>query len=298
MKTRLILSVDDFEDGEVRTLLEAATELAQGRAPVARAPFSLGLLFLAPSLRTRIGFAAAAVRLGGTPIDVLEPRSGPGMSRPETFADTLRVVGGMTDLVVFRTSFRVERDVAEECPTNCVNGGDGEDGSHPTQALIDLLAIERRLGPVAELRVGVCGDLTARSARSLLDLLRRVPPKELKLIAPPGRSAPSLALGAELERRTIRLDGAEFDGLDVLYMAGLAEGDGERRLDRSTRAKFALTEERLGRLRQDALILAPMPVIDELDAAARADHRLGMFEQSDGGLYLRMALLERFTDSC
>jgi aspartate carbamoyltransferase catalytic subunit len=273
-------------------VLDRARELAdKSSAAASLAPLSVALLFLAPSLRTRLGFAVAAVRLGGTPIEVPALRSTAEMSAAESFADTLRVASGMADIVIARTPFSLDREsAAAALASPCVNAGDGAE--HPTQALIDLFAIESARGDLAGLRVCVCGDLTGRSARSLLKLLSRVLPRALTLVAPPGRDDTEGAIGAELASRTARTASVDFREQDVLYMAGLPEGTGEERLSEEARAEFALTVGRLGQLPGDSLVLAPMPVIDEIDAAARLDPRIGMFEQSDGGVPVRMAVLE------
>jgi aspartate carbamoyltransferase catalytic subunit len=38
--------------------------------------------------------------------------------------------------------------------------------------------------------------------------------------------------------------------------------------------------------------LSPMPVIDEIASNARSDPRIGMFQQSDDAVFVRMALTE------
>src|SRR5438270_3407314 len=105
---RAICSIDDLTVEEIRALLDAARAYAQGTLPSRRVPFSVGLLFLAPSLRTRAGYATAAVRLGGVPVEVEQLRAAPGTSAAETFGDTLRTLSGMVDVTVVRTPFAVE----------------------------------------------------------------------------------------------------------------------------------------------------------------------------------------------
>jgi aspartate carbamoyltransferase catalytic subunit len=264
-------SIRDLSASRVRAILADARDFERASTASQRT-FSLGLLFLSPSLRTRVGFASAAIRLGGSPVEVTELRSDPGMSAPESFADTLRVLSGMVDIVVVRTPFRQDRQQIERAvASSYVNGGDADE--HPTQALVDLYAIERGDRPLAELRLGICGDLDSRSARSLISLLELLPPRELVLISP-GRQGE-----------------ADFAGLDVLYMAGLPRGTGARTLGWAERKAFALTPDRLKTLSPGARVLAPMPVVDEIDPAARADPRVRLFSQSDAGVYVRMAVL-------
>jgi aspartate carbamoyltransferase catalytic subunit len=230
------------------------------------------------------------VRLGGVPIDIPELRWGSGMSEGESFTDTLRTVTGVVGGVVCRTPFRLDRDlVARTSASPFANAGDG-DGEHPTQALIDFLAIEER-GPVRDLRVAVCGDLRSRSPRSLIKLLDKMQPAALILIAPPGRDDPGLTLTASLQSRTTTRSDADFSGVDVLYMAGLREGTGPTRLGEEARSAFALTSRRMQALPGDAVVLSPMPVIDEITPEAWADPRVRVFAQSDRGVSVRMAVL-------
>jgi aspartate carbamoyltransferase catalytic subunit len=53
----------------------------------------------------------------------------------------------------------------------------------------------------------------------------------------------------------------------------------------------------LTRLPPGAIVLSPLPVIDEINQSARRDARLRMFWQSDQAVFVRMALLERFAAS-
>jgi aspartate carbamoyltransferase catalytic subunit len=294
-----LLSVDDLADDDITRLLERARSYPlRGGAAESRPPFTVGLLFLSSSLRTRVGFEVAAGRLGGAAIAVLEARSGPTMSASESFDDTLRTISGMVDVVVARTPFALDRNtVLGASSSPVVNGGDGPGtGEHPTQALIDLFAIENEFGPVSSARIGLCGDLRMRSARSLIKALNRRLPAELVLISPRGRSEHGVALSKGLAGRTSTRTTPDFGGLDVLYMAGLPAGDDQDQLDSTQRAPYSLTKERIEALPKSAVVLSPLPIIDEIDPAARLDPRVRMFAQSDGGVHVRMAVLEHMLD--
>jgi aspartate carbamoyltransferase catalytic subunit len=251
----------------------------------------VALIFLSSSLRTRTGFAVAATRLGGTALSVVEARSGAEMSATESFADTLRVTAGMVDLVVVRTAAPLDRAMVRRLsPVPVVNGGD-PGGEHPTQALIDLMAMQRFAGPISELHVGICGDLTMRATRSLLALLSRRPPARLTLIAPPVRQSHGVVLSAALQDRTEIRDVADLTGLDVLLLTGLAPGpNGE--LSATKRGLYALNTEGAGSLPSTAIVLSPGPVIDEISPDVRGDPRLRVFEHSDLGVQVRMAVLQ------
>lgn len=243
----------------------------------------MGLLFLEASLRTRVGFAAAAARLGGQSIDIAE-RRGNAVAMPEGWADTLRVVSGNVDLVVARPGRPL--DASRLCPllvSSFLNGGDaGRCGEHPSQALIDLYAIEQARGPVSELTVAICGDLRMRAVRSLVRLFARFPPRRLVAI-----SDPRLADG-DREGHAEHRAPWDVEDVDVLYVAGIPHGA----LDEPGRARLRVDRQALAALRPDAVVLSPMPVIDEIAATARSDPRIRMFQQSDDALFVRMALIE------
>jgi aspartate carbamoyltransferase catalytic subunit len=286
-----LVSIADLTDADIRWIERTAAGFARGAAPAKPRSCVVGLLFMTPSLRTDLGFAVATARLGGTSVDVRELRWGPGMSEAETFEDTLRTMSGMVDVVVARTPFRLDRGAVERCCVSAfVNAGDAG-GDHPSQALIDLCAIVAERGDVAEQRIGICGDLTSRCARSLVGLLDRLRPRELALFAPPGRDEPGVEIGAELTRRISWRKPGDVADLDVLYVPGLPEGHGDDRVDADVRAEYAVTRSVLDRLPADAVVLSPMPVIDEIAPDAWADPRVRVFEQSDRGAHVRTALL-------
>lgn len=293
MTSRHILSVDDLDDVEVDSILATARATLEGCQPDLRSRFVVALAFFTSSLRTRVGFAVATARLGGSAVDVTEVRGGAEMSRGESVSDTLRTVGGMVDVLVVRTPESISalgKVTGVPCPV--INAGDGS-GEHPTQALIDLLAIEEECGPVDELRVGICGDLSMRAVRSLLKVMGRRPPAHLVLIAPAGRDEPGVALVGPLAGLVEQRDTGNFEGLDVLYLAGLPAGSGARAIPEQVRRGFSLNPDTAAVLPAHAVVLSPMPVVDEIAPELWADPRVRVFQQSDRGVAVRMACLER-----
>jgi aspartate carbamoyltransferase catalytic subunit len=45
-------------------------------------------------------------------------------------------------------------------------------------------------------------------------------------------------------------------------------------------------------MKKNAIILHPLPRVDEIDPAVDSDSRAKYFEQAENGLYVRMALLD------
>jgi aspartate carbamoyltransferase catalytic subunit len=286
---RVWRSIDDFSDADVEWVMARAELHRTGLAPPLVSQPLVGLCFLEASLRTRLGFAAAAGRIGGRHIDVVRRRESE-ISRPESIHDTLRTVMGYCDVVVARLGEPLAGpNLPSERPAPLVNGGDrGPDGEHPTQALLDLFALSHDLGDLAGRTVAICGDPRMRAVTSLLRLLPRFGVELIVLLTLP-----------ELERGWRRPAGA--DGIvrraswsdlpretAVLYMAGVPHGA----VSLEDRGALTLTADRLAALPRELVVTSPLPVIDEISPEARADPRVRAFHHSDLGLFTRMAVLE------
>ncbi|HVT60400.1 MAG TPA: aspartate carbamoyltransferase [Thermoanaerobaculia bacterium] len=290
-----LFSVDDLGRGGVLALLDRAARLAatparRGRCAAGRL---LGLLFFQPSTRTRFGFHAAMARLRGTAIELGASKHQPGMSEPESLTDTVRCVSAYCDALVLRHPSTEEVQAALAASSvPVVNGGSGVE-HHPTQTVIDLFAIRNRLGRLDGLKIGVVGALLgSRAARSLVRALVYFPPSELRLMAPPGHQLPDHLLAAFIPRAVHTGDQLALDGLEVVYMAGLPASEGGSCLQAEVRARFRLTAEAASALQPRAVILDPLPRIDEIHPQVDALPQAGYFEQSRLGLFVRMAVLE------
>ena len=99
---RHIISIRDFERRDLDHLLHRAGEFAGGGFDSGLlAGKIVSLLFFEPSTRTRMSFASAMARLGGTSISV-DSVEASSIAKGETLADTIRVVSGYTDAIVLR----------------------------------------------------------------------------------------------------------------------------------------------------------------------------------------------------
>lgn len=289
---RHLYSLADLGREGILGILDRAAELRD--RPIDRARFGgkiLGLLFFQSSTRTRFGFHAAMARLGGTAIELDHLKYQQGMTHPESLSDTVRCIAAYCDAIVLRHPDGAAVEEAMRVSTvPIVNGGSGSE-HHPTQALIDLYAIRRQLGRLDRLSIGIAGDLaTSRSARSLIQALDAFPPTHLRLMIPAGGIPPGfLPAGFPIAPAvTYSLDLA---GLDVIYMAGFPEGTDGSHAERE-RAALRLTAQRAQRLDPSAIILDPLPRIDEIEPRVDELPQARYFEQSAGGLEVRAAVLQ------
>ena len=281
-----LLRIAELSDRAIDSILTRAAEYADGATACTADSAIVALAFFQPSLRTRVGFASAAHRIGARPIEVVERRS-PANSLPESVEDTLRVVSGYADALVVRSDQPADRSDAA-LPENVawVNGGDGgADAEHPSQTLIDVFAMERLVGPLGDLHVVVTGDLRMRAARSLLRLLARRPPARLTVVSDPTLGTHEAAVREVGAVVVESLD--EVEEIDALYAVGIPKGPGE-----AVRARLRVDTPRLARLSSRGAVLSPLPVIDEVAPGVRGDPRVRYFEQSDLALFVRMAVLE------
>lgn len=284
---RHLLDIDDLDRDEILALLDRAEHFRRERP---RPPLPLegrvvGLFFFQPSTRTRLGFHAAAARVGATAIELTTTKYEAGMSAPESPLDSFRSIAGYCDLIVLRHSDESDfQEMVSHSPVPVINGGCGT-SSHPTQTLVDLFAIRSHFGRIEGLRIGLAGDLAgSRAAKSLVKALRHFPPAELRLMAPEGHQmdGPSGFLA------TVAASRLDADGLDVLDMVGFPEGN---RTAQGIRRHCQLDSSMADKLGAGALIISPLPRIDEITTAVDSMPQAAYFTQHSSGQCVRMAIL-------
>lgn len=295
-----LLGVRQFDRPLLDTLLRASHEMeAVAHAGHDRrlAGRILATLFFEPSTRTRLSFEAAMYRLGGQVLTMESGRETSSAAKGETIEDTIRIVQGYADAIVLRHYQEgLAARAAAVARVPIINAGDGA-GEHPTQALIDLYTIQRELGRLDGLRVALVGDLRyGRAARSLALLLCQT--RDLEIVRV---TTPELDLRADVlayldqhgvrHRREARLAAALTD-VDVVYQTRVQH---ERFTDEAayerSRGSFIIDATILAALPARAIVLHPLPRVDEIAPDVDADPRAAYFRQARNGLYVRMALL-------
>ncbi|WP_084817325.1 hypothetical protein [Gordonia sp. HS-NH1] len=286
----LYRSVADFRPDQVDQILDRAAQIKSGEAPIASTHQTIvGLAFLQASLRTRTGFAAAAIRLGATPIEVLGLRASDA-SMPESVESTIRILAGYTDIVVARVDQPLV--VPDSVKVPVLSGGDGGPAAeHPSQALIDLFALSQLPVPISQQTIAMCGDLRMRAARSLLRLLTERRPHRLVFITDPtlreGLEWPS-ELNKLIEYRPLD----DIADVDALYVVGIPHGA----IHEEGRARLRVRTDHLESMPAHAGVFSPLPLIDEMEREAFNHPRVRIFDQSDDGLFVRAAILEFLLD--
>ena len=258
----------------------------------------MATLFYEPSTRTRLSFESAMLRLGGSVIGTEAARTFSSAIKGETLEDTVRMVSTYADLIVLRhDEAGAAARAASVASVPVVNAGDGP-GEHPTQALLDLYTIEREIGHVEGVRVAFCGDLRfGRTARSLALLLALYPGVRLTFVAPPVIQVGGDIL-ARLEARGVQCTLADqltdvLDDVDVVYQTRVQK---ERFTDpleyEQARTAIRIDGAIMRQLPAKAIVMHPLPRVDEIAPEVDADPRAAYFRQAANGVAIRMALLE------
>ena len=297
-RKRHVLSMREFSKEEIDSVLD----LAQSLEPLARGKKSrmlagkiLALLFFEPSTRTRMSFETAIKRLGGSVIN-LGPAEGSSISKGESLADTVRVIGGYADALVIRHPKEGSARLASQfSPVPVLNAGDGA-GHHPTQTLLDLYTI-RKESRLENLHVALVGDLKyGRTVHSLAYALSLYG-ADITLVSPPTLRMPDpikadLSSKGTIVRETADL-GEVIDNVDVLYMTRIQR---ERFPDpveyQKVASSYRITPESLAGSQQNLIIMHPLPRVDEISPSVDDSSHARYFQQSFYGVPVRMALLK------
>lgn len=259
----------------------------------------MAALFYEPSTRTRLSFEAAMLRLGGRTIGTDNAREFSSAAKGETLEDTMRIVSGYADVIVLRHNEEgAARRAAAVSSVPVINAGDGK-GQHPTQALLDLYTIRDELGHVDGIRIAMVGDLAnGRTVRSLTYLLSKFRDIRVTFVAPP-----QVAMRQDIKdhldehhvpwAETPDLD-AVLPQVDVVYQTRIQK---ERFEDDASylevKGVYRIDTETMSRLRKNAIVMHPLPRVDEIAPEVDADPRAAYFRQARNGLYIRMALLDK-----
>ncbi len=158
---------------DIRLILDNAKQFREIlERPVKKVPSLRGMtvvnLFFENSTRTRTSFELAEKRLSADTVNFTSSNS--SVKKGETLVDTLRNIEAMKiDIVVVRhKGTGVPQFLADNSNAIIVNAGDGAH-EHPTQALLDMLTVEEKLGTLEGKNVTIVGDIRhSRVARSNL----------------------------------------------------------------------------------------------------------------------------------
>ena len=295
-----ILSVGQFSGDQLAYIFDVAEEMRglcerKGGADLLRNRV-LACLFYEPSTRTSASFIAAMERLGGSVIPITQGVQFSSVSKGESLHDTIRTLEQYSDVIVLRHPETGAAGIAAAAAAiPVINAGDGT-GEHPTQALLDLFTIKEELGKLDGLHVAMVGDLRyGRTVHSLTQLLSRydvrftfVSPEILRL---PLDYMNQVIDSGKQARETYNVADV-IGGADVIYVTRVQK---ERFTDlaqyESVKDFYRITPDLMAEAKANAIVMHPLPRVNEIDVRVDSDPRAAYFRQVKNGMYIRMALL-------
>jgi len=292
-----IISVRDLDKQKLELIFDATDKIINmsqdKRREIARGK-TLGYLFFEPSTRTRLSFESAMALLGGTSVGIADAASS-SIHKGETLGDTVKVISSYCDVLVLRHSLDgSSRFAAEISNKPVINAGSGTE-EHPTQTIQDLFTIKKEKKKIDGLKIGITGDLKyGRTVYSLLYGLRNYD-VDVHLISPESlriRSDSTYDIKKELSYTESSNIDEYIEDLDVLYVTRIQK---ERFPDEEEYAKvkgsYVIGSDMVKKMKDDAIILHPLPRIDEISADVDNTKQAKYFEQAEYGKYTRAALL-------
>jgi len=292
-----IISVRDLDKQKLELIFDATDKIIDmsqdKRREIARGK-TLGYLFFEPSTRTRLSFESAIALLGGTSVGIADAASS-SIHKGETLGDTVKVISSYCDVLVLRHSLDgSSRFAAEISNKPVINAGSGTE-EHPTQTIQDLFTIKKEKKKIDGLKIGIVGDLKyGRTVYSLLYGLRNYD-VDVHLISPESlriRSDSTYDIKKELSYTESSSIDEYIDDLDVLYVTRIQK---ERFPDEEEYAKvkgsYVIGSDMVKKMKDDAIILHPLPRIDEISTDVDNTKQAKYFEQAEYGKYTRAALL-------
>ena len=292
-----IISVRNLDKQKLELIFDATDKIIDmsqdKRREIARGK-TLGYLFFEPSTRTRLSFESAIALLGGTSVGIADAASS-SIHKGETLGDTVKVISSYCDVLVLRHSLDgSSRFAAEISNKPVINAGSGTE-EHPTQTIQDLFTIKKEKKKIDGLKIGITGDLKyGRTVYSLLYGLRNYD-VDVHLISPESlriRSDSTYDIKKELSYTESSNIDEYIEDLDVLYVTRIQK---ERFPDEEEYSKvkgsYVIGSDMVKKMKDDAIILHPLPRIDEISADVDNTKQAKYFEQAEYGKYTRAALL-------
>jgi ornithine carbamoyltransferase len=301
---RHFLRDDDITAEEQREILRraAALKAAPYSDQCLAGPRAVAILFDKPTLRTQLSFVTGVAALGGFPM-VVDGRLA-GIGERESIADTARVLGRQSAVVVWRT-FAQDRleEMARHAGVPVVNAL--TDQFHPCQVLADLQTVTERKGDLRGLTLAYLGDGANNMAHSYL-LGCALAGMHVRIGAPAGHQpdpavvARSQEIASEQGGSVLVTDqpGEAAAGADVLatdtWVSMGQEADKARKAgEGSPFIPFSVTPALLGQAAPDAIVLHCLPAYRGLEIAADVidGPQSAVWDEAENRLHAQKALL-------
>ena len=294
----------DLSAEEILDVLKTAADLKAEGTQIDRAPLhgkTLAMIFLKPSLRTRVSFETGMTQLGGhaiylAPTDI-------SLGKRETTEDIALVLSRYVDIIMARVfGHDIVEDLAKHATAPVINGL--SDFEHPCQIMADFQTIIERKSKLEGIKACYIGDGN-NVAHSLMYGAARCG-MHMTVITPPGYEpkaevkTESSRIGATTGSKiAVSNDINAAKDADVLYtdvwasMGQEAEADQRRNLF----TKYTINADTIKLADPDAIILLCLPANygDVIDYATSRLPNSAIFDQAENRLHAQKALMLHLT---
>ena len=293
---RHLMGVNDVDRADIERILETAAgfedvvERDVKKVPTLRGRTVVNL-FYESSTRTSSSFELAAKRLSADVVSVKS--SGSSVDKGESLKDTIRTLNAYKPniIVIRHPHIGAAQLTARWSDAHVVNAGDGKH-QHPTQALLDLYTIKKRLGRLDDIKVAIVGDiLHSRVARSDIEAFQMMG-LDVTLIGPPALIPPGIVESTGVKVSDDPEAMSEADVIYVLRMQHERMEPGQNYLP-SLREYARVWGVNARRVRPGQVVMHPGPMNRGVEIAPDvADSGVSLVEnQVEAGLVVRMAVL-------
>ena len=283
---------------DIRMILDNAKQFREIlERPVKKVPSLRGMtvvnLFFENSTRTRTSFELAEKRLSADTVNFTSSNS--SVKKGETLVDTLRNIEAMKiDIVVVRhKGTGVPKFLADNSNAIIVNAGDGAH-EHPTQALLDMLTIEEKLGTLEGKNVTIVGDIRhSRVARSNLwgmtTMGAHVTLCGPSTLVPRNTELMDMVTWESDVKKAVK----NADAIIALRLQKERMDDALLPSMREYRNTFGITHDLLENVKDQVLVMHPGPINRgvELDSEIADGENSVILNQVTNGVAVRMAVL-------
>jgi len=295
MKSRSLVSIDDFSTEEILKILNLTEEFEKEQSIKLLEDKVIATLFFEPSTRTRLSFESAITKLGGKIVGFSDANS-TSVSKGETLNDTIRTVSNYCDLIVMRHPIEGSARFASEISSvPVINAGDGAN-QHPSQTLLDLYSVRKTQGKLDNLNIFLVGDLKyGRTVHSLVMAMSRwnttfnfISPEELKI--PDEFKLYLDNLGLKYYEHTDFTD--IISKADIIYMTRVQKERFSDPIDyEKVKNVYVLRNSMLKNTKPNMKILHPLPRVNEIHQDVDSNPKAYYFEQALNGVYTRQAIV-------
>jgi aspartate carbamoyltransferase catalytic subunit len=288
-----LLSIEDLDRDAIERICDRAASFAEvadreiKKVPALRGRTVLNLFYEA-STRTRSSFELAAKRLSADVVNFAA--SGSSVEKGESLKDTVLTLSAhKPDAIVIRTPWAgAAALVSGWTHASIINAGDGKH-EHPTQALLDVHTLRRRVGKLDDLSIWIVGDvLHSRVARSNILAFQKMG-AHVTVAGPP----PLIPRGIEAMGCDVRYTLDELGSADVVYALRMQQERMSQSWIPSLReyaAEYQINGRRLG---PRQILMHPGPVNRgvELSGEVVDSPQAVILSQVEAGVVVRMAVL-------